>query len=563
MSIIKRSAATIRTDPCIEPITLIYQFFIHSDKSRKEEIKRCLKFNVLNTNISKIILLNERIYNEKELGISSSKIEQINIGKRLRFSDVFNIVDDKKIQGYVITANADIFYNDTLRNIYSTGLHQKKMMYAQLRFEYKNKNLLKCKLFGPRSDSQDAWIFHSKYNIEKKQRALFNINYGIGGCDQKVTYLLNLIGYELRNAPYLIKCFHYHTSEIRDYTNKPVIPRPHMFLIPYLNPRQDTEKHPLDIWSKVCGYDFNGYSNKETSFLIDIDIKNMREHIKNSLENNKCFSIPLCKPNNSSILYYYHELGKASQNNDKYKSNQCVNLLQESLQYFKNNKISLDNSKLVHVFTSKYAEIFYKSTASFHYSPCDYVSMQDFPVISYGKILDIARKGKGCIINRNILNIGLSIGKDMWYNYVNNKNILIISQYADLIEQQINKKVDFYKTPIFKECKFSYYKTPQSKDGDFINTINNYVHLLNQRLNDIDIVFIGETEYDFFLIDFLQSSKKSAIAVGSYLKLWFGLYTFDDMALNKDIFKVYMSKDWLKIPDNFNEANTEKVTLEI
>ena len=76
-------------------------------------------------------------------------------------------------------------------------------------------------------------------------------------------------------------------------------------------------------------------------------------------------------------------------------------------------------------------------------------------------------------------------------------------------------------------------------------------------------MFIGETEYDFFLIDFLQSSKKSAIAVGSYLKLWFGLYTFDDMALNKDIFKVYMSKDWLKIPDNFNEANTEKVTLEI
>ena len=81
---------------------------------------------MLNKNISKIILLNERIYSEKELGISSSKIEQINIGKRLRFSDVFNIVDDKKIQGYVITANADIFYNDTLKNIYSTGLHQKK-----------------------------------------------------------------------------------------------------------------------------------------------------------------------------------------------------------------------------------------------------------------------------------------------------------------------------------------------------------------------------------------------------------------------------------------------------
>ena len=118
MSIVKRSKSTMKSLLHVETITLIYQFFIHDNKNRNKEIKCCLKNNVLNKHISRIILLNERIYSEDELGINSNKIEQINIGKRLEFSDIFDIVESKNIQGYIITANADIFYNDTLKNIY-------------------------------------------------------------------------------------------------------------------------------------------------------------------------------------------------------------------------------------------------------------------------------------------------------------------------------------------------------------------------------------------------------------------------------------------------------------
>ena len=59
-----------------EPIHLFQQFFIHNDADRQKEIELCLKKNVENNFIDKIYLLNERIYKEDELKVSSKKIIQ-------------------------------------------------------------------------------------------------------------------------------------------------------------------------------------------------------------------------------------------------------------------------------------------------------------------------------------------------------------------------------------------------------------------------------------------------------------------------------------------------------
>ena len=136
----KRSRSTIKQKRHVQPIILIYQFFIHGNKQRNNEIKECLKFNVANSNISKIILPNERIFTPEELGIKSDKIVQVDIKKRLKFSDIFKLVGKMKLTGYIITCNADIFFNNTLTNIYSSGIHKEKILYAQSRFEYTNKN---------------------------------------------------------------------------------------------------------------------------------------------------------------------------------------------------------------------------------------------------------------------------------------------------------------------------------------------------------------------------------------------------------------------------------------
>ena len=116
-----------------DKIFVIYQYFLHGEEERRKEIAECLKRNVENPLIeSRIILLNERIYTRKELGVKSGKIKQIDIKERLKFSHVFEYVEKEKLNGYIITCNADIFFDKSLENLYISGMDRNKIMYGQL-----------------------------------------------------------------------------------------------------------------------------------------------------------------------------------------------------------------------------------------------------------------------------------------------------------------------------------------------------------------------------------------------------------------------------------------------
>ena len=215
-----------------EPINLIYQYFIPKTASRVHEIKETLKRNVLNEDISKIYLLNERIYTVEELGIESVKIIQVVIDKWITFKDVFLFVENEKLKGYIIMANSDIFFDKTISNLHYTDLDSCQKMISLLRWEYRGeKNLDECKIFGPRWDSQDTWIFHSNFNILKKYRDWFDFSFGQPGCDNKIIYFLLLLGVEMNNDPVMFKTYHYHTETMRNYS-KQVIPSPYGYLIP-------------------------------------------------------------------------------------------------------------------------------------------------------------------------------------------------------------------------------------------------------------------------------------------------------------------------------------------
>ena len=50
------------------PIILITQFYIPNNKERLNEIQFCLKFNLNNPLITKIVLIQEREYSYNEMG---------------------------------------------------------------------------------------------------------------------------------------------------------------------------------------------------------------------------------------------------------------------------------------------------------------------------------------------------------------------------------------------------------------------------------------------------------------------------------------------------------------
>ena len=86
-----------------ENIYLIYQYFTPKTKQRIDEMQCCMKKNLQNTSFKKIFLLNERKYTREELGLKQythdiidERIEQVVVGSRLKFKDVYDFVEKKK-----------------------------------------------------------------------------------------------------------------------------------------------------------------------------------------------------------------------------------------------------------------------------------------------------------------------------------------------------------------------------------------------------------------------------------------------------------------------------------
>lgn len=211
-----------------DPVHVFLQFYIPSDTFRRQEIQFCLKKHVENPDVIAIYLLGECIYSNKELGIVSEKIRQVNLGHRLMYSDVFSYISDhlSELPGYHILLNADIFLDsDAIKAVRKAPLPIQRSAYALLRYEYVHATPAKSYLFGPRFDSQDTWIFHSHFpvfgtHMDDAAMSTFDFALGRPGCDNRIAWLLETCGYELFNDPMMVKTYHVHRSQKRSYNNK-------------------------------------------------------------------------------------------------------------------------------------------------------------------------------------------------------------------------------------------------------------------------------------------------------------------------------------------------------
>jgi hypothetical protein len=214
-----------------DTVNLITQYFPSKDKIRFKENLYCLHKNINNPYIDKIYLLNEKIYTNNDLYLDKipEKVIQINIGKRLKFKDIFEFVNKNKVKGYIIFGNLDIFFNASLRNIFFTSLMKKKTVYCQLRYEF-YKNVQKVRsLF--RSNAQDIWIYHTNNNKLLKNTDEFNYYFGQPGCDTRTNFLFSKKGFKCYNHPSIINCIHVHKSLKRNYGLKTVL-KTHMKITP-------------------------------------------------------------------------------------------------------------------------------------------------------------------------------------------------------------------------------------------------------------------------------------------------------------------------------------------
>ena len=202
-------------------IYLFCQFYIDSNNIRYQEIKDTLKRNIKLGVFTNIILLNEKIYTNDELGLTTDEmktIKQINIKVRLTYAIIILVIKlyKKFINGYIVIANNDIFFDNTIKNLVYTSLSKRVGLYALTRFEY-NENLELCKLANNSKLTQDTWIFHTNFILNYKwQIQLFNFELGRVGCDNRISYLFWKFGYTVYNEPYIIKTYHNHSDQTRN-----------------------------------------------------------------------------------------------------------------------------------------------------------------------------------------------------------------------------------------------------------------------------------------------------------------------------------------------------------
>jgi len=193
-------------------VILIQQFFFPKNKNRQIEIMKCLNRNTSNENIHKMIHLNEEKYK-----VGHKKLEQVIIKKRLSFNDAV-LYANEHLQGEtVIVSNADIYFDDTIKNIEKLNLDEKTIV-CNLRWERNGKLFMKNN--EPRSDSQDFWVFKAPLQIQFP----YEITLGKPGCDKAIVALCQSQGYNTINVPYLIKGHHVQ-SAINKYTQDMNLPR--------------------------------------------------------------------------------------------------------------------------------------------------------------------------------------------------------------------------------------------------------------------------------------------------------------------------------------------------
>lgn len=201
------------------------QFFKHKDIKRFNEIKECLIKNCACPHIDKIILINEKDYTSEFSKIpGSKKIIQFISGRRLTYANFLQYVYDVVPNNvFTVLCNADIYFGDSLLDLHKVNMADK--MLGLLRWDVPPSGLEDdAKIFGPRADSQDTWIFLSDSIKERKwDYNKFNFQLGQPGCDNAFAGHILRNKFLISNPAVNFKTFHLHNTNIRNYDKKDFI----------------------------------------------------------------------------------------------------------------------------------------------------------------------------------------------------------------------------------------------------------------------------------------------------------------------------------------------------
>lgn len=224
----------------------VTQLFRPTTSARRHEITTCLRRNIESPLLDRIVLLNEK----PEVFPKSSKVSEVIIGKRLRYSTVLEWIAAEVPDDVIVAfANADICIDtDSWRSLWSVELSGRFL--ALLRYDVPvSEDVSDAVLFGPRADSQDTWVVKAAdVRARGTQWPTADIPFGQMGCDNAIAIEMLKKKFLIVNPARSLKTWHFHASGVRTYVKTDVVERP-AFL--YVHPSGFNDLCPVLKWSDL------------------------------------------------------------------------------------------------------------------------------------------------------------------------------------------------------------------------------------------------------------------------------------------------------------------------
>lgn len=206
---------------------LLIDYYKNPHPERAEELDFCFNENINSKEFDHI-----HIFAQSELPTDQipSNVIINKIKSRLTYYYYFEYAKNNIPDGdIVVLSNSDIFFDESILKVKEIDLTN--IVLALTRWcpnaghWFIEDNIVP---FIHHECSQDVWIWKNplKYNDS------FNFNIGVLGCDNKLAYNLDKMGYQIWNPSFSIFAYHKHKERDnnRDYISPTAIPGPYAFV---------------------------------------------------------------------------------------------------------------------------------------------------------------------------------------------------------------------------------------------------------------------------------------------------------------------------------------------
>lgn len=207
---------------------LFLNYFIDKNADRQQELDFCIHQNILNNSIDNIILIVSAEDFTKMTIPDEERICIVVKEERPTYNDYFNLFI---VGGINIISNLDIIIpQETIALLPNYFATPSKRCLALTRYDITG--IIESSfdsVFFNRTDSQDTWVFNDA--VPQIENANFTL--GSRGCDNAIAHILEQNGYEVLNPSLTLKTYHYHVTNVRNYTQEsPAVPPPYKLLPP-------------------------------------------------------------------------------------------------------------------------------------------------------------------------------------------------------------------------------------------------------------------------------------------------------------------------------------------